>query len=120
MERKSTEEKEQFVFSARPVKPKKKSAPAEMFDIDDLSDHGGSTIVHLTNNPGGLSSLDDILPRNTDQPDWPRAKGRGSQCGTPQWGSSISDRKVRSHSSPDRFTGQQSLDQSNFIPDKGL
>ena len=31
---------------------KKKSAPAEMFGVDDLSDHGGSTIVHLTNNPG--------------------------------------------------------------------
>ena len=63
-------------FSARPVKPKKKSAPAEMFGIDDLSDHGGSTFVHLTNNPCGLSSSDDIVPLNTDQPDWPRAKGR--------------------------------------------
>ena len=31
---------------------KKKSAPAEMFGVDDLSDHGGSTIVHHTNNPG--------------------------------------------------------------------
>ena len=31
---------------------KKKSAPAEMFGVDDLSDHGGSTIVPDTNNPG--------------------------------------------------------------------
>ena len=31
---------------------KKKSAPAEVFGVDDLSDHGGSTIVHHTNNPG--------------------------------------------------------------------
>ena len=31
---------------------KKKSAPAEMFGVDDLFDHGGSTIVHHTNNPG--------------------------------------------------------------------
>ena len=31
MGRKSTKEKEQFAFSARPVKPKKKSAPAEIF-----------------------------------------------------------------------------------------
>ena len=31
---------------------KKKSAPAEMFGVDDLSDHGGSTIVHHTNNQG--------------------------------------------------------------------
>ena len=31
---------------------KKKSAPTEMFGVDDLSDHGGSTIVHHTSNPG--------------------------------------------------------------------
>ena len=31
---------------------KKKSASAEMFGVDDLSDHGGSTIVPHTNNPG--------------------------------------------------------------------
>ena len=31
---------------------KKKSAPAEMCGIDDLSDHVGSTIVHHTNNQG--------------------------------------------------------------------
>ena len=67
MGKKSTKEKEQFAFSARPVKPKKKSAPAEMFGVDDLSDHGRSTIVHQTNNPGGLSSSDDIVPSNTDQ-----------------------------------------------------
>ena len=72
MRKKSTKEKEQFAFSAKPVKPKKKSAPAEMFGVDDLSDHGGSTIVHQTNNPGGrggLSSSDDIVPSNTDQPE---------------------------------------------------
>ena len=69
MGQKSTNEKEQFAFSAKPVKPKKKSAPAEMFGVDDLSDHGGSTIVHQTNNPGGLSSSDDIVPSNTDQPE---------------------------------------------------
>ena len=75
MGKKSTKEKEQFAFSARPVKPKKKSAPAEMFGVDDLSDHGGSTIFHQTNNPGGggggggLSSSDDIVPNNTDQPE---------------------------------------------------
>ena len=57
-----------------------------MFGEDDLSDHGGSTIVHHTNNPG-ISSSDDIVQRNTDQPDRPRAKGRGSQCGTPPSGS---------------------------------
>ena len=67
MGKKNTKEKEQFAFSARPVKQKKKSAPAEMFGVDDLSDH--------TNNPGGISSSDDIVPRNTDQPDRPRAKG---------------------------------------------
>ena len=39
MGKKNTNEKEQFAFSARPVKPKKKSAPAEMFGVDDLSDH---------------------------------------------------------------------------------
>ena len=44
MGKKNTKEKEQFAFSARPVKPKKKSAPAEMFGVDDLTDH--------TNNPG--------------------------------------------------------------------
>ena len=65
MGRKSTKEKEQFAFSARPVKPKKKSAPAEMFGVYDLSDHGGSTIVQQTNNLGGLSSSDDTVPRNT-------------------------------------------------------
>ena len=104
MGKKNTKEKEQFAFSARPVKPKKKSAPAEMFGVDDLSDH--------TINPGGISSSDDIVPRHTDQPDRPRAKGRGSQCGTPPSGSSFSDWKIRSHSSPDRFTGQRSLDES--------
>ena len=31
---------------------------------------------------GGKSSSDDIVPLNTDQPDRPRAKRRGSQCGT--------------------------------------
>ena len=46
MGKKNTKEKEQFAFSARPVKPKKKSAPAEMFGVDDLSDH--------TINPGGI------------------------------------------------------------------
>ena len=106
MGKKSTKEKEQFAFSARPVKPKKKSAPAEMFGVDDLSDHGESIIAHQTNNTGGRSSSDDIVSHNTDQPDRPRAKGRGSQCGMPPSGSSISDWKVRSHSSPDRFTGQ--------------
>ena len=95
-----------------PVKPKKKSAPAEMFGIDGLSDHGGSTIVHHTNNPGGISSSDDIVPLNADQPDRPRAKGRGSQCGTPPSGSGFSDWKVRSHSSLDRFTSQRSLGES--------
>ena len=50
-----------------------------MFGVDDLSDH--------TNNPGGISSSDDIVPCNTDQPDRPRAKGRGSQCRTPPSGS---------------------------------
>ena len=97
MGKKNTKEKEQFAFSARPVKPKKKSAPAEMFGVDDLSDH--------TINPGGISSSDDIVPRHTDQQDRPRAKGRGSQCGTPPSGSGFSDWKIRSHSSPDRFTG---------------
>ena len=105
MGKKNTKEKEQFAFSARPVKQKKKSAPAEMFQVDDLSDH--------TNNPGGISSSDDIVPRNTDQPDRPRAKGRGSQCGTPPSGSGFSDWKIQSHSSPDRFTGQRSLDESS-------
>ena len=105
MGKKNTKEKEQFAFSARPVKPKKKSAPAEMFGVDDLSDH---TII-----PGGISSSDDIVPRHTDQPDRPKAKGRGSQCGTPPSGSGFSDWKIRSHSSPDRFTGQRSLDESN-------
>ena len=90
--------------SARPVKPKKKSAPTEMFGVDDLSDHA--------NNPGGISSSDDIVPCNTDQPDRPRAKGRGSQCHTPPSGSVFSDWKIRSHSSPDRFTGQRSLGES--------
>ena len=104
MGKKNTKEKEQFAFSARPVKPKKKSAPAEMFGVDELSDH--------TINPGGISSSDDIVPRHTDQPDRPKAKGRGSQCGTPPSGSCFSDWKIRSHSSPDRFTGQQSLDES--------
>ena len=104
MGKKNTKEKEQFAFSARPVKPKKKSAPAEMFGVDDLSDH--------TINPGGISSSDDIVPRHTDQPDSPKAKGRGSQCGTPPSGSGFSDWKIRSHSSPDRFTGQRSLDVS--------
>ena len=83
-----------------------------MFGVDDLSDHGGSTIVHHTNNPGGISSSDDIVPLNFDQPDRPRAKRRGSQCCTPPSGSDISDWKVRSHSSPDRFTGQRSLGES--------
>ena len=104
MGKKNTKEKEQFAFSARPVKPKKKSAPAEMFGVDDLSDH--------TINPGGISSSDDIVPRHTDQPDRPKAKGRGSQCGTPPSGSGFSDWKIRSHSSPDGFTGQRSLDES--------
>ena len=104
MGKKNTKEKEQFAFSARPVKTKKKSAPAEMFGVDDLSDH--------TINPGGISSSDDIVPRHTDQPDRPRAKGRGSQCGTPPSGSVFSDWNIRSHSSPDRFTGQRSLDES--------
>ena len=104
MGKKNTKEKEQFAFSARPVKPKKKSAPAEMFGVDDLSDH--------TINPGGISSSDDIVPRHTDQPDRPKAKGRGSQCRTPPSGSGFSDWKIRSHSSPDRFTGQRSLDES--------
>ena len=104
MGKKNTKEKEQFAFSARPVKPKKKLAPAEMFGVDDLSDH--------TINPGGISSSDDIVPRHTDQPDRPRAKGRGSQCGTPPSGSGFSDWKIRSHSSPDRFTGRRSLDES--------
>ena len=75
-----------------------------MFGVDDLSDH--------TINPGGISSSDDIVPRHTDQPDRPKAKGRGSQCGTPPSGSGFSDWKIRSHSSPDRFTGQRSLDES--------
>ena len=91
---------------------KKKSALAEMFGVDDLSDHGGSTIVHHTNNQGGISSSEDIVPLNTDQPDSPRAKRRGSQCGTPPSGSGFSHWKVRSHSSPDRFTGQRSLGES--------
>ena len=112
MGRKSPKEKEQFAFSARPVKPKKKSAPAELFGVYDLSEHEGSTIVQQTNNVGGLSSSDDTVPRNTDQPDRPRAKGRGSQCGTSPSGSGISDWKVRSHFSLDRFTGQQSLGES--------
>ena len=85
MGKKNTKEKEQFAFSARPVKPKKKSAPAEMFGVDDLSDH--------TINPGGISSSDDIVPRHTDQPDRPKGKGRGSQCGTPPSGSGFSDWK---------------------------
>ena len=85
MGKKNTKEKEQFAFSARPVKPKKKSAPADMFGVDDLSDH--------TINPGGISSSDDIVPRHTDQPDRPKAKGRGSQCGTPPSGSGFSDWK---------------------------
>ena len=83
-----------------------------MFGVDGLSDHGGSTIVHHTNNPGGISSSDDIVPLNTDQPDRPRAKGRGSQCGTPPSRSGFSDWKVRYHYSPDRFTGQRSLGES--------
>ena len=61
---------------------------------------------------GGISSSDDIVPLNTDQPDRPRAKRRGSQCGTPPSGSGCSHWKVRSHSSPDRFTGQRSLVES--------
>ena len=61
---------------------------------------------------GGISSSDDIAPLNTDRPDRPRAKRRGSQCGTPPSGSGFSHWKVRSHSSPDRFTGQRSLDES--------
>ena len=61
---------------------------------------------------GGISSSDDIVPLNTDQPDRPRAKRRGSQCGTPPSGSGFSHWKVRSHSSPDRFTGQRSLGES--------
>ena len=104
MGKKNTKEKEQFAFSARPVKPKKKSAPAEMFGVDDLSDE--------TINPGGISCSDDIVPRHTDQPDRPKAKGRGSQCGTSPSGSGFSDWKIRSHSSPDRLTGQRSLDES--------
>ena len=53
-----------------------------------------------------------MVTLNTDQPDWPRAKRRGSQCGTPPSGSGFSHWKVRSHSSPDRFTGQRSLGDS--------
>ena len=60
----------------------------------------------------GISSSDDIVSLNTDQPDRPRAKRRGSQCGTPPSGSGFSHWKVRSHSSPDRFTGQRSLGES--------
>ena len=104
MGKKNTKEKEQFAFSARPVKPKKKSAPAEMFGVDDLSDH--------TINPGGISSSDDIVPRHTDQPDRPKAKGRGSQCGTPPSGFGFSDWKIRSHSSPDRSTSGEFVDKS--------
>ena len=48
----------------------------------------------------------------SDQPDRPRAKRRGSQCGTTPSGSGFSDWKIRSHSSPDRFTGQRSLGES--------
>ena len=36
----------------------------------------------------------------------------GSQCGTPPSGSGFSHLKVKSHSSPDRFTGQRSLGES--------
>ena len=61
---------------------------------------------------GGISSSDDIVLLNTDQPDRPRAKRRGSQCGTPPSGSGFSHWKVRSHSSLDRFTGQRSLGES--------
>ena len=65
----------------------------------------------FTNNPG-ISSLDDIVPRNTDQPDRPRAKGRGSQCGNLHRDPVFSYWKVRFHSSPHRFTGQGSLGES--------
>ena len=106
--KKNTKEKEQFAGQTK----EEICTCFKMFWVDGLSDHGGSTIVHHTNNPGGISSSDDIVPLNTDQPDRPRAKGRGSQCGTPPSGSGFSDWKVRSHSSPDRFTSHRSLGES--------
>ena len=83
-----------------------------MFGVDDLSDHGGSTIVHHKNNPGAYH-LRMISYRSTLTNRTGLGRNEGEVSAVHLHRDPVfSHWKVRSHSSPDRFTGQRSLGES--------
>ena len=89
---------------------KKESASAEKFRVDDLSDHGGSTIVHHTNYLGAyhlrMISYRSTLTYRTGPG---RNEGEVSAVHLHRDPVFLTG---KFDSSPDRFTGQRSLGES--------